>query len=159
MFLTIWWKRAGLLLMLTTILDGGTKYQLVILGVRILFPFIIETRAFIPTGGFRSEPSTPLDERENKSKREFLIYTAEYNITTMNISFQRRQATRNTGLRVSWYYSSPQIITADPKFVEDNKLFILIANVVHKEGVTAELKRHIREIIRECFKLKSLEKY
>ena len=34
-------------------------------------------------------------------------------------------------------------------FVEDNKLFIVLANVIHQQGVTAEMKQHIREHIRE----------
>ena len=53
------------------------------------------------------------------------------------------------GLRLSWYYLPQQNISANPMFVEDNKLFIVLANVIHQQGVTAEMKQHIREHIRE----------
>ena len=93
------------------------------------------------------------DETGNKTKREFIIDNAE-NITKMSISFNRRVTKRNTGLRVSWYYSPPQTIRAEERFVEDNKLFILLANLVHQHGVTADMEQNIRDVIREDFQIK-----
>ena len=154
MFLTIYWRRgAHLFLMLTTIWDGGTIFQYSVLRVRYSFYFIILTRADISTDGFWADQFS-LDSRENKTRREFLIETSEYNVTTIKISFQGSQATRNTGLRVSWSYSPPQITRAEPRFVADNKLFILLANVLHQQrGVTAHMEREIRDIIREGFQI------
>ena len=72
----------------------------------------------------------------------------------MSISFDRRVTKRKTGLRVSWYYSPPQTIRAEGRFVEDNKLYIFLANLVHQHGVTAQMKRQIKDIIREGFQIK-----
>ena len=130
----------------STIWTGRTIFQFIVLRVSYQFHLIILIRDCIRAGEYDAYTLFTLDVEGNKSKREFYVHTTEYNITTIKITFERLWAQRNTGMRLSWYYLPQQNISANPMFVEDNKLFILLANVVHQQGVTAEIEQHIREI-------------
>ena len=60
---------------------------------------------------------------------------------------------RNSGFRISWHYKlSPTAdIKPNPKFVEDNKLFILLANIIHEgQGVSEALKHVVDDIFTHC---------
>ena len=61
---------------------------------------------------------------------------------------------RNSGFRVSWHYTPPPSadIKPEPRFLEDNKLFIHLANIVHKsQGVSEDLKHVVDDIFTHCF--------
>ena len=63
------------------------------------------------------------------------------------------QTSRNSGFRISWHFTPPPTpdIKLDPRFVEDNKLFIRLANIIHEnQGVSEELKHVVDDIFTHC---------
>ena len=77
---------------------------------------------------------------------------------------------RNSGFRISWHYKPPPSpdIEPEPRFVEDNKLFIHLANIVHEgQGVSEDLKHVVDDIFNHCtteqisqkIELKMMEKF
>ena len=62
------------------------------------------------------------------------------------------KAKRNTGMKVSWRYEPAPAteVRAEERYVEDNKLFILLANIVHQyNGTTEELEDLVKTISKE----------
>ena len=60
---------------------------------------------------------------------------------------------RNSGFRISWHYKPPPSadIEPDSRFVEDNKLFIRLANIVQEaKGVSEDLKHVVDYIFTHC---------
>ena len=54
---------------------------------------------------------------------------------------------RHLGLRVSWNFT--QKVELNTRYTEENKEFIRLANVIHEQGVTEEMRELMQEIKRE----------
>ena len=101
------------------------------------------------------EETVNLDKTQ--PRKEFRYNTGLFE--SVDIYYQRNFETeysrwtdrRNTGMRVYWFYYSSrdlQLFTAesvgaDTRFIEDNKYFIQLANIIHEDGVTHQMEEMI----------------
>ena len=76
------------------------------------------------------------------------IYVKYYrNIYDQYLSWKTK---RNTGMKVKWHYEPKNELRPDDKFVEDNKLFILLANILHQSnGQTEDIEDLVQAIRKE----------
>ena len=112
-----------------------------------------------------SEDQEDIVELDRTQSRKELNYPAG-NIESFHVSYDRHMDNgyyglwtnkRNTGMRVTWYYYSHnawgsdrtlQLFTAenvgaDARYVEENRYFVQLANIIHEHGVTKEMEKTI----------------
>ena len=82
-----------------------------------------------------------VDSKTKKKKRIFVKYSR-----AMTEEYYSGGGRPVTGMKVSWSYTSAEKILAESRYLEDNKHFLLVANIIHQEGVTANLEDLIRNI-------------
>ena len=77
-----------------------------------------------------------------KPKRIFLKYSRD---TTAE--FYSGGGRPVAGMKVSWFYSSPEKISPNSRYLEDNKHFLMVSNIIHQEGATTSLEDLVSNII------------
>ena len=101
--------------------------------------------------------SENLDTTEQKATLEYPLDTGsvdvEYNREIRTEDMKKWSHRRNTGMRVSWHYSSDVDVDPPPEVKEENKVFTQLANVLHQQAdqdvVWAEVKSFRKEFLKD----------